>query len=223
MLMLRVFFSSPGVHAVRKRGTREPIIPCFSPFRGGGRCLIVPFAAGLLAIQRARGGGLYGLGLRVLQADLRATSRQRPASAVLPKFDTESTKTVGLAEAIVARVRPAALRRVLEQRNPPHLAAGQLGLLAAYRPAGRQGLPRRLPLPGKAFGTASPPGPGCCWSIRSWCPRQSGRESILDLADPRVAGPGGDRQAPVRHHRHPGRLPVRRLGRRTGQGVLPSV
>ena len=39
---------------------------------------------------------------------------------VLPKFDAESTKTVGLAEAHCGREGSPAMRRLLEQRNPAH-------------------------------------------------------------------------------------------------------
>ncbi len=48
---------------------------------------------------------------------------ERTGVRVLPKFDVESTKTVGLTNLIIAEASAAALRPVLEQRDPQHAAA----------------------------------------------------------------------------------------------------
>jgi iron(III) transport system substrate-binding protein len=67
--------------------------------------------------------------------------RKQTGIRVLPKFDTESTKTVGLAEAIVAeRARPRA--DVFWNNEILHtLRLEKLGLLEAYRPRGADDFP----------------------------------------------------------------------------------
>ena len=108
--------------------------------------------------------------------------------AVLPKFDVESTKTVGLAEAIVAEQRPAALRRVLEQRNPAHLAAEAAGAAGGLPAAGRQGLSRRLPRPRRLLARVRRPGQGAGGQHQARAASESGRRRSSTLADPKWRG-----------------------------------
>lgn len=45
------------------------------------------------------------------------------------KYDVESTKTIGLTQAIISEAKPSALRRILEQRDPEHSAIAGEGAL----------------------------------------------------------------------------------------------
>ena len=94
--------------------------------------------------------------------------------AVRAKFDTESTKTVGLAEAILA-----------EKGRPRCDVFWNNEILNTLRLAGRGSstciAPRRPPVirprtaPPTAPGTASRPGRACCWSTPAWCRKSRGR------------------------------------------------
>ena len=69
------------------------------------------------------GGRLLGAGPGVRRAGAPRLRRSGPGVEVLPKFDVESTKTVGLTNPDHRRGGPAPVRPVLEQRDPQHAPA----------------------------------------------------------------------------------------------------
>ncbi len=103
---------------------------------------------------------------------LRRFSEETGITAV-PKFDTEATKTVGLAQAILAeRDRPRCdvfwNNEILNT-----LRLEREGLLESYRPAGAEAFPAQYRSPtGRGMGLRR--GPGYWWSTRSSCRKTSG-------------------------------------------------
>ena len=131
---------------------------------------------------------------------------------VLPKFDVESTKTVGLANEIIAeKARP---RCDLFWNNEilNTLRLKEQGLLAPFQPSHAGDLPETFKAKdGTWYGFAGRgPHPD-----REYQARHRGRSAQGDQgpARPEVEGEDRDRQAALRHDGHAGRLPVRRLGR----------
>ncbi len=131
---------------------------------------------------------------------------------VKAKYDTESTKTVGLVSEIIAeRERPRCdLFWNNEMLNTLRLA--KLGLLRPAALRARRRLPGRGADARTGSGTALRPGPACWWSTPNLM-----KEARRPDVDPRpdrsaVVRAGGDRQAAVRHHRDARRVPVRPSG-----------
>ena len=121
--------------------------------------------------------------------------------SVLPKFDVESTKTVGLTNLIAAEAeagRPA-LRPVLEQRGPQHPPPVlRWGCCRLFRPAHAADIPRRPSAPQDETWYGSPRAVGCSWSTRGLVPQDELPRGIESLTEPKWKGKVGDRQAPVR-------------------------
>ena len=130
---------------------------------------------------------------------------------VLPKFDVESTKTVGLTNLLIAeRARPT-MRPVLEQRDPEHA------------PTQKKGPARSLPSQpcGRLAHALQSEGRHLVWLRGAWAypdrqqqARGGGRSSQGNQRPPRpeVEGQDRHRQAPLRHDRDSRHLPLRRLG-----------
>ena len=106
---------------------------------------------------------------------------------VLPKFDTESTKTAGLANEIVEEAQPAALRCLLEQRNPPHPATGPAGAVGCLSPEKRRGYPGCIARK-TASGTAWPPVRRILLVNTKRVPKGQWPQSITDLTDAKWKG-----------------------------------
>ena len=138
---------------------------------------------------------------------------------VLPKFDAESTKTVGLANAIAEEADRPRCNVFWNNEILLTVRLGRQGLLDVYRPKIAERLPGHVSLPGRPL--ARPGGP------RQDPARQyeERAEGAVAAVDPRSDRPQVERanrhgQAAVRHHRHARRLPLRGLGRREGPRLL---
>ena len=140
---------------------------------------------------------------------------------VLPKFDVESTKTVGLTNADHRRERRG---RVATSSGTTRSStrSGSRSRGCSRRSSRRTpaSCPDDVQGQGRHLVRVRRPGPD---PARQHQARRRGRSAHGDQgpARPEVEGQDRDRQAALRHDGHARRLPVRRLGRREGQGVLP--
>ena len=146
------------------------------------------------------------------------------ASSALPRFDTESTKTVGLAQAIMAEAARPRCDVFWNNEILNTLRLQQRGLLEPYQsPAGRSDSRRTWRSPdGTWHGFA---GRARVLIVNTNLVRRS-RPARVDPRPGRrkMEGPDRHRQAAVRHHGDARRLPVRGAGRRrSAPGVLPRA
>ena len=111
-------------------------------------------------------------------------------SAVRRQVTTsESTKTVGLTQRIIAEAgaaRGATSSGTTRSSTPS--ASSSKGLLAPVHPPHAADYPEDIPRPRTAPGTASPRGPASSWSTPSSSPRPTVPRGINDLTDPRWKG-----------------------------------
>ena len=182
---------------------------------------VVPLAGRLLAVDRLGSGGLHGPGLRVLDPDLQkftAAERHHRAAEVRRRIDQDRRAGRGHH----GRKGPPAVRRLLEQRNPAHAAAEAAGPAGRLPAADRQAsIPPRIAIAEGYWHGFAARARVLIVNTKLVASRTARlRFSIWPI---RMARPGGDGQAAVRHHRHARRLPVRRLGRPAGRGVLPQA
>ena len=102
----------------------------------------------LLGCGRSPRVVLYCAQDREFALDVLERFREQTGVQVVPKFDTEKNKSVGPLRRARGREEPAALRRVLEQRDRlDHPPPGPGPAPAAREPVGPR-LPRRGPRPG---------------------------------------------------------------------------
>ena len=146
---------------------------------------------------------------------------KRTGVRVLPKFDVESTKTVGLTNLIIAEAARPRCDLFWNNEILNTLRLKEKGLLAPFHPPHAGDLPETVPGQGRDLVRLRGPGPH---PDRQHEARRRGRPAQGDQrpARPEVEGEDRHRQAALRHDGHARRLPVRRLGRREGQGLLPG-
>ena len=138
---------------------------------------------------------------------------------VLPKFDVESTKTVGLTKLILAESANPRCDLFWNNEILNTLRLRQKGLLEPFQPAGRRRHPGRVQGQGRHL-----------VRLRRAGPRAAGQHAARRRRGPAHQHPRPDRpplegadrpgQAALRHDGHACRLPLRRLGRRQGAGLL---
>ena len=140
---------------------------------------------------------------------------QRTGVRVLPKFDVESTKTVGLTNLIIAEAADPRCDLFWNNEILNTLRLKQKGLLAPFHPANAGDLPADVQGQGRHLVRLRRAGPH---PHRQHQARRRGRPAHgpRGPARPEVEGQDRHRQAALRHHGHARRLPVRRLGRREG-------
>ena len=91
-------------------------------------------AGRVLVVVRARGDCLLQPGRRVFAADFRSV-QEETGITVQSKYDTESTKTTGLAQTILAEGRRPCCDVFWNSEILNTLRLEKKGLLAAYEPA----------------------------------------------------------------------------------------
>ena len=149
---------------------------------------------------------------------LRAYAKRTGGVEVLPKFDVESTKTVGLTNAIIAE-KPPARAATCSGTTRSSTRSGSRSKGCSRRSSRRT--PATCPTTFKAkdgtwYGFA---GRARILIVNTKLVPEADRpEGHQRPARPEVEGEDRHRQAALRHDRHARRLPVRRLGRREGQG-----
>ncbi len=138
---------------------------------------------------------------------------------VLPKFDVESTKTVGLANDIIAEKSRPRCDLFWNNEILNTLRLKEQGLLAPFQPSHAGDLAETFKAKdGTWYGFA---GRARVLIVNTkLIPEADRPKGIKRPARPEVEGEDRDRQAALRHHGHARRMPVRRLGRREGQGIL---
>ena len=139
---------------------------------------------------------------------------------VRAKFDSESAKTVGLANEIDGRGGPATVRCLLEQRNPADPPLGTAGPAGCLPSQGRRTLSGHVSREGRPVAWLRPARARVLLVNTKRLTKQQRPKSILDLTNARFKGRIGMAKPAVRLDGHPRRLPVRHLGRRKGPAIL---
>ena len=157
---------------------------------------------------------------RVFRADLESIGRQSGVR-VLPKFDVESTKTVGLTNLIIAEACGRAATCSGTTRSSTRCGSRK----GPASPRSGPAMPRDLPETFKAkdgtwYGFAAR---GRILIVNTKLVAEADRPRGSRTCSIQVEGQDRHRQAALRHDGHAGRLPVRRLGRGEGQGLFRDL
>ena len=136
-----------------------------------------------------------------------------------PKFDVESTKTVGLAQLLIRESPKPRCDLFWNNEILNTLRLKEKGMLASWSPPNAADIPAEFQAKdGTWYGFAAR---ARILVVNTQLVAEADRpKGLADLARPEVEGQDRHRQAPLRHHGHARHLPVRRLGRREGPGVL---
>ena len=141
---------------------------------------------------------------------------------ILPKFDVESSKTVGLANDIIAEKARPLCDLFWNNEILNTLRLKEKGLLAPFQPiVSCRRRSRDRSSPRMAHGTGSPAARFRILIVNTKLVPEADRpKGIKDPIGPQMEGEDRDRQAALRHDGHSRRLPVCCVGRRESHAIL---